>query len=81
MRCLREASTADITLLYVEPGDENFGSILETGAALAAGKKVFLISPHEWPFLRNHPNVKTFATLEAAVSALMGKRRKPPKEL
>jgi hypothetical protein len=69
--CLSEAAAADVLLLYVQDSEQHLGALLETGAALGAGRTVFLISPHEWPFLRNHPHVRNFATLEAAVAALM----------
>jgi hypothetical protein len=60
-----------VLLLYVREDEQHFGALLETAAALSAGKRVFLISPHPWPFLRNHPLVRSFDTLEAAVSSLM----------
>jgi hypothetical protein len=60
-----------VLLLYVQPGENHLGALLECGAALGAGKWVYLVSPHEWPFLRNHPQVRNFATLEAAVAALV----------
>jgi hypothetical protein len=47
-----------------------FGSLLEAGAALGAGKRVYLVSPHDWPFLRHHPRVKSFPDLAAAVTEL-----------
>jgi hypothetical protein len=69
--CLREAAECDVLILYVREDEQHFGALLETGSALAAGKQVFLISPHPWPFLRNNPLVRSFASLEAAVSSLI----------
>jgi hypothetical protein len=69
-RCLREAAECDILILYVENGDRNFGSILEAGSALGNNKTVFLVSPEPWPFLRNHPRVHAFDTLEETISAI-----------
>jgi hypothetical protein len=74
--CLREAAEADIVLLYVPPDEERrqFGSLLECGSALGAGKWVYLVSPHPWPFLRNHPHCRSFDTLADAISALVAQR-------
>ena len=69
--CLREAAECDVLLLYVREGEQHFGALLETASALSAGKRVFLILPHAWPFLRNHPRCRTFATLEDAITAIM----------
>jgi hypothetical protein len=72
-RCMRQAAAADIALFYAEPQEKHFGALLECGAALSAGKTVYLIAPaaeHEWPFLRNHPRVKSFSTLRGAIDAI-----------
>jgi hypothetical protein len=37
-RCIEEAKTADIVILYAEPEDFLKGALLECGAALAAGR-------------------------------------------
>jgi hypothetical protein len=74
--CLREAAQSDIVLLYVPPDEERrqFGSLLEAGAALGAGRWVYLVSPHPWPFLRNNPRVRSFDTLAAAVEAIVAQQ-------
>jgi hypothetical protein len=46
------------------------GALLEVGSALGAGKRVYLVSPHNWSW-KHHPRVRTFATLEAAITAIM----------
>jgi hypothetical protein len=71
-RCIRQAADAEILLLYA-CGDEerHFGSLLECGSALAGGAMVYLVSPHDWPFLRHHPNVLSFDTLEQAIAAIV----------
>jgi hypothetical protein len=46
------------------------GALLECGAALAAGKRVFLVSPHPWTF-KHHPRVRIFNSLEDAVTAIV----------
>jgi hypothetical protein len=77
-RCLREAAGADVCVLYApDATDMHFGSLLEAGAALGAGKRVYLVSPHDWPFLRNHPRVRSFPNLAAAVTELVAARTPP----
>jgi hypothetical protein len=53
--------------------------LLETGAALAAGKMIYLVSPHPWQFLRNHPRVKSFRRLEDAVAEIRGTTTTKPR--
>jgi hypothetical protein len=72
---LLEAASCDILLLVMQPGENHFGSLLECGAALGAGKTIFLVSPHTKPFLRNHPRVRSFATLAEAITAIMARVR------
>jgi len=45
------------------------GALLEAGAALAAGKQVYVVSPDEWTFA-HHPNCRVFASLEEAANAI-----------
>lgn len=68
--CLREAAAADVLLLYAQEDERQFGCLLECGAALASGRTVYLVSPHPWPFLRNHPRVVSFDRLDQAVAAI-----------
>jgi hypothetical protein len=59
-------------LLYANAEEERrFGALLEAGAALANGKRIFLVAPYPWPFLRHHPRCRSFDTLSAAVEAIM----------
>jgi hypothetical protein len=74
-KCLEEAASCDVLLLYVENGTQHFGALLEAGAALGAGRQVFLVSPHPWPFLRCHPRCRSFDTLEQAIAAIMAGQR------
>jgi hypothetical protein len=69
-RCLAQASSADICILFYESEHRHFGSLLEAGAALGAGKWVYVASDISLPFLMNHPKVRTFRTLAEAVRAL-----------
>jgi hypothetical protein len=72
--CIEQAASCDILLLYIDRDDaRHFGALLEAGAALGAGKSVYLVSRHPWPFLRNHPNVRSFDSLSAAITAIMAR--------
>jgi hypothetical protein len=73
-RCLREAAESDVLVLYAEEPEQHFGALLECGAALGAGKQVFLVSPHPWPFLRNHPRVRSFDSIAEAVRSICALR-------
>jgi hypothetical protein len=73
-RCLKEAAECDVLVLYAEQEDRHFGALLECGATLGAGKWVFLIAPHPWPFLRNHPRCRSFENLAEAVRAICALR-------
>lgn len=46
--CVEEAAAADIVLMYAREDESQNGALIEVGAALAAGKRVFLVSPHNW---------------------------------
>jgi nucleoside 2-deoxyribosyltransferase len=69
--CVREASAADITLVYIEPGDELRGSYIEMGVALASGKRVFLVNPGKVTVTDavHHPLVTEFSNLGDALVA------------
>jgi hypothetical protein len=69
--CIDDAVRADILLLYCADDERQFGSLLECGAALGADRQVFVVSPFPWPFLKQHRQVRCFATIEAAVTAIM----------
>jgi hypothetical protein len=54
------------------PASHSRRSLLECGAALGAGKQVFCVAPHaSWPFLKNHPRVRAFSTIEDAIVSLL----------
>ena len=46
------------------------GQLLEARSALAAWRRVFVVSDYEWTFA-HHPGCRIFQTLEAAVEAIM----------
>ena len=47
VRCIAEASTARATIFYCRPGELHKGSLIEVGAALAAGRRVLQVGECE----------------------------------
>jgi hypothetical protein len=45
-RCIDETAEADILLFYADQDERQCGALVELGAALAAGKRVFVVSPY-----------------------------------
>jgi hypothetical protein len=68
--CIDDAVAGDVLLLYCKADENQFGALLEAGAALGAGKWVYLVAPFPWPFLRHHPRVRSFDTLADAIAAI-----------
>ena len=68
--CLTEAAAVDVCLFVCLDGETACGQLIEAGAALAAGKRVFVVSDYQWTFA-NHPRCRVFATLEDAITAIM----------
>jgi hypothetical protein len=69
MHCVDEAAAADIVLMFAREDENQNGALIEVGAALAAGKRVFLVSPHDWSWA-HHPHVRRFETLATAIAAI-----------
>jgi hypothetical protein len=70
--CLREAAAADVVLFVAFPDDRpHFGALMEAAAAPANNKRVFLVSPWPWEFLRHHPRCRSFESIADAVAAIM----------
>ena len=69
-KCVTEASEADVCLFVCNEGETACGALLEAGAALASGKRVFLVSPYKWT-IAHHPRCRAFSSLEDAVTAIM----------
>ena len=44
------------------------GALVEAGACLGAGNRLYLVSPHAWSF-QHHPRARNFGSLEQAVAA------------
>ncbi len=57
-RCITEAVGCDILVLYCEPGEVLKGALLEAGAALGVGKKVYCVGTcYNLPKgFNSHPN-------------------------
>jgi hypothetical protein len=51
-------------------GETACGALIEAGAALAAGRQVFVVSSYEWTFA-NHPRCRVFVSLDAAIAAIV----------
>ena len=45
-----DTSKADVVLFVALEGETQCGVLIEIGAAMAAGKRVFIVSPYEWTF-------------------------------
>ena len=67
--CTEEAAAADVVLMYAREDENQNGALIEVGAALAAGRRVFVVSPHDWSWM-HHSNVRRFTTLEDAITAI-----------
>lgn len=52
------------------PDERQCGALIEIGAALAAGKQVFVVSEYEWT-VAHHPKCRVFESLETAIAALV----------
>jgi hypothetical protein len=58
-------------LLFVNGEDEQAcGALIEAGAALAAGRQVFVVSPDACTF-SYHPNCQNFSTAADAIAAIV----------
>ncbi len=66
-RCILEASTASVLVLYREPDDVLKGGWVELGAALACGVPVFAIGIEEFTIAKDK-RIRHFATLDAALA-------------
>jgi hypothetical protein len=54
-------AAADITLMFAQEGERQMGALVEAGACLGAGKRLYLVTPHAWSF-QHHPRVRNFKT-------------------
>jgi hypothetical protein len=70
-RCITDIESADVLLLYCEPGELLKGALIEAGIALALGKQVRCVG--ECASLsrvfNRHPLWRQFATIKEALNA------------
>lgn len=69
--CLKEASVADVLILYARNGDVLRRAYMETGVALLCGKKVGVVFEEGFEtteILLPHTSVRTFSSVEEAIS-------------
>lgn len=65
-RCVDEAATASVVIVYRQPGEVLKGAFVEAGAALACGVPVLAVGCDEFSF-SNHAGVERLGTLHAAL--------------
>jgi hypothetical protein len=68
-RCIDEAADADVCLFVCNEGETACGALIEAGAALAAGRQVFVVSPDWWSFA-HHERCRVFKSLADAITAI-----------
>jgi len=67
-RCILEASTAELLILYREPEDVLKGGWVELGAALASGVTVFAVGVGEFT-IAHDKRIRHFPDMKAAIAA------------
>lgn len=67
-RCVAEASSCDVLIVYREPGEVLKGAWVEVGAALAHGKPVYAIGLDEFTIAK-HKRLTHFADMKEAIAA------------
>jgi hypothetical protein len=70
---IADAAAADILLFLDLEGENQCGGLIELGAALAAGKQVFIVSKNFWS-VEHHRRVRKFDDLESAIRAIKAKQ-------
>jgi hypothetical protein len=70
-RCVTDIQSADILLLYCEPGELLKGALVEAGIALAFGKQVRCVGDCASlsPVFKAHPLWRHFTTVQEALDA------------
>lgn len=67
-RCIKEASSCELLIVYREPDDVLKGAWVEVGAALAVGTPVFAIGLDDFTIAK-HRKLKHFPDMKAAIAA------------
>lgn len=70
-RCIMEASTCEVLIVYRKGDDDLDGSWAEIGAALAADTPVYAVGIEKL----THPGVTHFTTIELAIDAARALRK------
>jgi hypothetical protein len=78
-RCISEASTAQVLILYREPNEVLKGGWIELGAALSSGVTVFAVGIEEFT-VANDTHIQHFPTIKAAIKAASATLSNPSKE-
>jgi hypothetical protein len=68
--CIEAACSADVLLFYSAEGETACGQLIEAGAALGAGKQVWIVSHYDWT-IAHHPRCRVFPSLADAVAAIV----------
>lgn len=59
LRCISEASAADVTIVFAYPEEHLKGALVEMGAALASGKPVYIVGDNPaFRTMQHHPLVR-----------------------
>lgn len=82
LSCAREAAEANVTLVYVERGDELRGAYVEMGVAIANQRRVILVNPDKVRVTDavNHPLVTEYDSLDAGLAAIRSLHKPGPKQ-
>lgn len=75
-RCIFEASTAQVLILYREPEDVLKGGWVELGAALASGVTVFAVGIEEFTIAHDR-RIRHFPDMKAAIAGARELRSVP----
>lgn len=73
IRCISECRACSALIAYIEEGEVFKGGFIEIGAALSAGRPVFVVGPVPGSFV-HHPLVTRCVSLNAAIDAAKRKR-------
>lgn len=75
-RCIKEASSCQVLIVYREPSDVLKGAWVEVGAALAAGIPVYAVGIEEFTIAK-HSKLTHFPSMKEAVDAARQLRKDP----
>jgi hypothetical protein len=71
-RCIAESTSADLVLFHAPAPHTQCGALIEIGAALGAGREVWIVSDYEWSFA-HLPRCRIFPTIESAIEAIVAR--------